>query len=91
MSLNDVVNRFGVHAINFWTLWDSKAKLLISGYIVFNNYMHITGHRVNTLFTFRDFLRVFTWIIIFQLLGNYQGYQSTLWEYVYEVLWSYEC
>ena len=42
MPLNDVTNRFGVHAINLRTqnrtLWDSKAKLLISGHSVFNNY-----------------------------------------------------
>ena len=44
----DVTNRFGVHAINLRTqnrtLWDSKAKLLISGYSVFNNYtLYPTG------------------------------------------------
>ena len=42
MPLNDVTNRFGVHAIHLCThnitLWDSKAKLLIYGYSVFNNY-----------------------------------------------------
>ena len=48
MPLNDVINRFGVHAINLRTqnrtLWDSKAKLLISGYSVFNNYtLYPTG------------------------------------------------
>ena len=48
MPLNDVTNRFGVHAINLRTqnstLWDSKAKLLISGYSIFNNYtLYPTG------------------------------------------------
>ena len=48
MPLNDDTNRFGVNAINIWTqnrtLWDSKAKLLISVYSVFNNYtMYPTG------------------------------------------------
>ena len=42
MPLNDLTDRFGVHAINLQTQkrtrWDSKAKLLISGYSVFNNY-----------------------------------------------------
>ena len=42
MPLNDVTNRFGVQAINLRTkdrtLWDSKAKLLIYRYIIFNNY-----------------------------------------------------
>ena len=42
MPLNDVTNRFGVHAVNLRTQnrtpWDSKATLLIYGYIVFNNY-----------------------------------------------------
>ena len=48
MPLNDVTNRFGVHAIKLRTqnrtLWDSKAKLLIYGYSVFNNYtLYPTG------------------------------------------------
>ena len=48
MPLNDVTNMFGVHAINLRTqnrtLWDSKAKLMISGYSVFNNYtLYPTG------------------------------------------------
>ena len=48
MPLNDVTNRVGVHAINLRiqnrTLWDSKAKLLIYGYSVFNNYtLYPTG------------------------------------------------
>ena len=48
MPLNDVTNRFGAHAINLRTqnraLWDPKAKLLISGYSVFNNYtLYLTG------------------------------------------------
>ena len=42
MLLNDITKMFGVHAINLRTqnrtLWDSEAKLLISGYSVFNNY-----------------------------------------------------
>ena len=41
MPLNDVTNRLGVHAMNFRTqnrnLRDSKPKLLIYGYRVFNN------------------------------------------------------
>ena len=60
-------------------------------YVGCESFQAQAGHRVNTFFTFRDFLMVFTWIIIFQSLENYQGYQSTLWEYAYEVLWSYEC
>ena len=48
MPLNDVTNKFGVHAINLRTqnrtLWDSKAKLLIYGYSVFINYtLYPTG------------------------------------------------
>ena len=46
----------------------------------------VTPRRVNTSFIFGVFLMVFTWIIVLKLLRNYQGYQSTIWEYVYEVL-----
>ena len=56
MPLNDITNRFGVHAINIWTqnrtLWNSKAEILIYGYRVFNNYTLyptdcIASHTVN--------------------------------------------
>ena len=42
MPLNDVTNRLGVHVINLriqnWTLRDSKAKFMIYGYSIWNNY-----------------------------------------------------
>ena len=48
MPLNDITNRFGVHAINFRTqhrtLWNSKVQLMIYWYRVFNNYtLHPTS------------------------------------------------
>ena len=51
----------------------------------------VNGSQSGHVYHIQNLLMIFTWIIILQLLGNYQGYQSTIWEYAYEVLWSYEC